>query len=207
MSKTTLNVLEIKDYPYPNELQYPDLPGREANQFKKNFIKYLAYCGDSNINNYYGFKVEKSASSHGVSIPQRQLHCICTHDIEVNCWIQHKRNPSLVLVVGSCCINKTMDSDNYKKRCIMCEELYRGRYRSCLYCRDYVIQVNYRLNPEYKVNFGKYKGKWIEKLLNDKNYCKWMLSTDPSDNNVFETIKTCLTKNPDQKKIHPKLCF
>lgn len=174
MSKENSSAPNVSKYPYPNKVQEVDIIGRKPGDYKNNFRLYLEYCGDPDPNNYWGYPSEERALEYEVKIPAHQEYCICGHDVEKNCYIQHKVNKDLVLVVGIECIKKVMEKKNYLKRCIRCDKLYRGPYERCKECRENIIEANGKINPEFIIIFGKYKGKSIEKLIEDKGYCTWI---------------------------------
>jgi|SRR5690554_1426540 len=182
-------------YPYPNAIQEHDIIGRVNGAYESNFMKYLEFCGDSDLDNYWGYLDEEKALDHGVKIPPYMNNCICTHWIEKNCYIQSKKNPDLVLVVGSECIKKVMDREDYLKRCTICKERYKGPYKACKECRETVIEVDGEFNPEFIVKFGKYSGCPINELLEDRGYCKWMIKQPCDGSRQFKIVQKYIVDN------------
>lgn len=162
-------------YPWPNELQSNEHegPGREERKYHQNFIKYLKFVGDGNFDNWWGFMERDMAVLHGHSVDQEEMdHCICTHDIKQNCFIVHKTT-GMSLTVGNCCIKKFLSKENYKKRCIKCKELYRGKYKNCKGCRGDIVDFYNR-----RVSFGKYRGKLVGVKMKDEDYVEWLCGLD-----------------------------
>lgn len=168
----------IFTYPWPNELQ-PDEergPKRKRRKYFKNFTKYLKFVGDNNFDNWWGFMDRDMAILHGHRVPQDDMvHCICTHDIKQNCFIINKSS-GLCLTVGNCCIKKFLKKENYRKRCIKCKKLYRGKYRNCKECRVDIGEFYSK-----RVNFGKYCGKKVSELMDDSNYVQWLYGLNIGD--------------------------
>lgn len=180
--------MNFTSYPWPNELQpgeklYDEGPRRRLRQYKKNFLKYLKFVGDNNLDNWWGFKNGASASRFGdINLVPEQKNCICTHDIEENCYIIHKET-RLVLVVGNSCIDKILTSENQGNRCVKCLGKMRGKEKHCRKCDPdcYFLKK--------KVSWGKKKGMPIKELLTDAGYCEWVAFTvedpDPEDGDFF----------------------
>ena len=75
----TAEICEAGDYPLANMLEEdPDPAGRIANQYTKNFIKYLKYIGDSDFDNYHGCKYPDDVHTKNENLPYPQCFCICT---------------------------------------------------------------------------------------------------------------------------------
>ncbi|CCV01994.1 hypothetical protein IIV22A_150R [Invertebrate iridescent virus 22] len=93
--------------------------------------------------------------------------CICTHDIEENCYIKNVINEQ-ILIVGNCCINKFLNIDTSKK-CERCNEPHKNKKNNyCNTCRQTLI-----------LSIGKYKGKSFDYVkVNDPLYCDWVLRTE-----------------------------
>ncbi len=67
--------------------------------------------------------------------PDAKAICVCDHDIEDNCYLQHKATREIV-IVGSCCVRRFLPKGDARLlRCALCEEPHRNlRHNLCNAC-------------------------------------------------------------------------
>jgi len=94
----------------------------------------------------------------------RKDHCICTHEIEENCYILNIISKK-ILVVGNCCIKRYLNIDT-SKRCEECKLPHRNfKDNFCKDCRGGIF------------DFGKHEGKTFAYVRkNDTSYCDWVIT-------------------------------
>ena len=119
---------------------------------------------------------------------QHKTKCICTHDINENCYIENIISGKQ-LVVGNCCINSYLETTD--QLCEYCKAPHRNKKDNyCKVCRGGILK------------FGKHKGKTFRYILNHyPDYCKWVIGIHSSNPNSFEfqgwfdTHLSCITLN------------
>lgn len=91
-------------------------------------------------------------------MPGHKDHCLCGHDIQKNCYIQHMESKE-ILVVGSCCITRFMTHSG--RTCSICQAPHKNRMDAlCNDCRG------------GKLTCGKYKGRTFQSVYEeDIEYC------------------------------------
>jgi hypothetical protein len=97
--------------------------------------------------------------------PAHECFCICGHYIENQCYIQNKKNPTDILVIGTVCVNRFM---NKIKVCFSCGAEHKNRVTTlCDICR---------------------KGRRRKDLTSCPN-CRWVY--DRSISHSCEDVITC----------------
>tara|TARA_R100001463_G_scaffold134493_1_gene196731 strand:- start:250 stop:783 length:534 start_codon:yes stop_codon:yes gene_type:complete len=76
---------------------------------------------------------------HKISIPALVSECVCTHDIEENCWIWNEKTNE-VITIGNECVKKFLPEGNGKvKRCGKCFK--QNRKRKSNFCDECIIKI------------------------------------------------------------------
>jgi hypothetical protein len=114
----------------------------ENSRYYKQFISYLEKCtGDANVVNYRyaGGDTGRHANywrtmgRTKAEMPAHKNICACGHDIDENCFIEHKSTRKLI-VLGNCCIKRYIPDSG--RTCERCGEPHKNRKDNrCNSCR------------------------------------------------------------------------
>jgi hypothetical protein len=157
---------------------------KENNDFMTRFINALK----RNNETYESFTTNFIKTSlielekKGLEVPEHKTRCICEQPIEKNCYCIDE-NTNKILVLGSCCIKKTMSKEARGRHCFVCREPFRGRKsdtcNSCLESQRRKNIIKYQNEHKYskiKMSFGKYKDKLVKDIYDtDLNYFNYIL--------------------------------
>ena len=162
--------------------------------FDYRFEKALIENGET-LETFKEFRKYKSDAlvRDGMIVPDHQLKCICGVHIQENCYAAHK-DKRKVLVLGNCCIKRTMTPDQRLPHCRECDQPHKNRkHNLCKPCRkdaDAQAKIDERERKvkekadkverdkmeRAKMTFGKkYKGVPIKDICeNDNEYVDWV---------------------------------
>lgn len=95
------------------------------NGFVKRFQKALIENGvnQESFKQFRKFSPEELEKAK-IEIPQHTNQCICLHHITQNCYAVDPVSKK-VLVLGNCCIQKTMTTEQRGKHCEKCDKPHR----------------------------------------------------------------------------------
>jgi uncharacterized protein (DUF3820 family) len=108
--------------------------------------------------------------------PDVSPKCYCKTPI-VNHYLIYNKNGEAFFIGSEC--NKRFDG--HLKRCLQCNDPYRGKYRFCKDCRKY-CKTHSEFHDDNKVHntfkFGKYKGRTILDVYRiNRGYLEWVRKT------------------------------
>lgn len=120
---------------------------------------------------------------HKFKQPEYTTSCICTHDIEQNCYIYNTLNKK-ALVVGNCCVCNCLP--NNKKSCELCKEPHQRRIKN--------ICVNCEKAGNKKFKRGLHQGmKLLDVVKTKPSYIKWCFENGQSifPPNTLDFVTMC----------------
>lgn len=124
------------------------------------YVNEWRYAGGERNSHYNWFKIRYP----NTSLPIYQDECICSKDIEENCYIENIIDGRFV-VVGNCCIKRFLPKEKSGRTCLDCNKPHRNRKNPwCNDCRG------------GKIFFGKYEGRFFREVFEeDLEYCQNVL--------------------------------
>jgi hypothetical protein len=164
----------------------------ENNRYYKQFISYLEACtGDINVVNYRyaGGDTGRHANywrtmgRTKAEMPPHKNICACGHEIDENCFIEHKSSGKLI-VLGNCCIKRYIPDSG--RTCERCGDPHKNRKDNrCNSCRLF-----------YKCDL----------CLHENELTKWDVINMHLDKGNQYTCKDCVKlkkiKNDFEKRIY-----
>ena len=129
---------------------------------------------------------------HKFKQPKYTTYCICTHDIEQNCYIYNNLNKK-ALVVGNCCVCNFLP--NSKKTCELCREPHKRRIKN--------VCVNCERAGNKKFKRGLHKGRKLLDVVKSKpSYIVWCFENGQSvfPENTLDFVTMCCNQIKSQQR-------
>lgn len=150
------------------------------------YIDEWVYAGGDSGRHLKYFDIRYSA---GKQPPMHSSHCLCSHYIVENCYIENTIT-NLLVIVGNCCIKKFLNENNKNRTCGICRTPHRNRkINLCSSCRihhnfalDIVSQVMNEVsmltpkfiystpNHDNILTEGSYKNMTFREAVIDREY-------------------------------------
>jgi hypothetical protein len=170
----------------------------KTDSFEKVFERALIRNGET-LESFEEFRKYKDLglAALGIPIPEETDRCICNAKIKINCYAAHPQRKK-ALVLGSCCIHRTMTEEQRLRHCEKCDKSHKNRKNNlCDACakdakakakrqerdrkaREAVERIQQAelvsKMARKRLRFGKkYNGVLISEICaNDDNYVDWV---------------------------------
>ena len=129
---------------------------------------------------------------HKFKQPAKSFSCICSHEIQQNCYIYNSLTKK-ALVVGNCCICKCLPKCT--KTCEVCKQSHKRRVQNiCVECEK---------SGSKTFKKGVNKGmKLIDVVKTKPSYIIWCFENSPSvfPRNTLDFVTMCYNKIKEQHK-------